>query len=47
MDEFDKKINYGQLNQSGGRIVKVNNEIIFTIGNYRSWPMLKIKIHFW
>ena len=31
MDEFDKKINYGQLNQSGGRIVKVNNEIILLL----------------
>ena len=43
MDELDKKINYGQLNQSGGRIVKVNDEIIFTIGNYRSWPIAQNK----
>ncbi len=43
LGKFDPKINYGQLNQSGGRIIKVGNEIIFTIGNYRSWPIAQNK----
>ncbi len=37
--EIEANQNYGQLNQSGGRLIKVKNEIIFTIGNYRSWPI--------
>tara|TARA_B100000767_G_scaffold272712_1_gene301045 strand:- start:1624 stop:3009 length:1386 start_codon:yes stop_codon:yes gene_type:complete len=41
--ELNPNLNYGQLNQSGGRIAKVNNEIFFTIGNYRSWPIAQNK----
>jgi len=42
-NQINPNINYGQLNQSGGKIIKVNNEIILTIGNYRSWPIAQNK----